>query len=60
MRHDIRHPAFEALIAPGTELQRFATNYRFVEGPGWHPSAEHLTFIDIAGDANKKPDDLQV
>lgn len=50
MPYDIRHPDFEAIIAPDATLNRLATGYEFVEGPAWHPHQGHLTFSDIAGD----------
>lgn len=50
MHYDIRHPDFEAIIAPDATLNRLATGYEFVEGPAWHPQQGHLTFSDIAGD----------
>ena len=50
MPYDIRHPDFEAIIAPGATMNRLATGYEFVEGPAWHPQQGHLTFSDIAGD----------
>lgn len=49
MQYDQRHPDFEAVLVPGAELKQLATGYEFVEGPAWHPVAQHLTFSDIAG-----------
>lgn len=41
-------PALDALIAPGTQIERVATGFRFTEGPMWR--AGRLWFSDLADD----------
>jgi len=40
-----------AIVDPGSEVQRLATGFRFVEGPSWHAAEEALYFSDIIGNA---------
>jgi len=41
-------PALDALIAPGTPIQRVATGFKFTEGPMWRQ--ERLWFSDLRDD----------
>jgi gluconolactonase len=41
-------PALDAVIAPGTQIERVATGFRFTEGPMWR--AGRLWFSDLADD----------
>jgi len=41
-------PALDAVIAPGTQIERVATGFKFVEGPMWREG--HLWFSDLVGD----------
>ncbi len=41
-------PALDALIAPGTTVERVATGFGFTEGPLWHDG--RLWFSDVSGD----------
>jgi gluconolactonase len=41
-------PALDALIAPGTTIERVATGFVFAEGPIWHDG--RLWFSDVKGD----------
>jgi len=41
-------PALDAVIAPGTQIVRVATGFRFTEGPMWR--AGRLWFSDLADD----------
>ncbi|MEP7064801.1 MAG: SMP-30/gluconolactonase/LRE family protein [Gemmatimonadota bacterium] len=38
-------PALEAIVAPGTPIERVATGFQFTEGPLWHPDG-YLLFSD--------------
>jgi gluconolactonase len=40
-------PALDAVIAPGTEIERVATGFQFTEGPMWREG--HLWFSDLVG-----------
>ena len=40
-------PALDALIAPGTPIEKVATGFRFTEGPMWREG--RLWFSDVAG-----------
>src|ERR1019366_1325428 len=40
-------PALDAVIAPGTQIERVATGFQFTEGPLWHSG--QLWFSDLAG-----------
>ena len=40
---------FEAIVAPGTEVQQVAAGFQFTEGPVWHPD-DYLLFSDIPAD----------
>jgi gluconolactonase len=46
--------ALDALIAPGTELQRLGEGYEFTEGPVWSTADQALYFSDIPGDVRWK------
>lgn len=35
------------IVADGTQLERVATGFRFLEGPVWHPGEKTLIFSDI-------------
>jgi gluconolactonase len=48
MRIDRLDPALDALIAPGTEIERIATGFTFTEGPLWREG--RLWFSDVRGD----------
>jgi gluconolactonase len=41
-------PALDAVIAPGTKIERVATGFRFTEGPMWR--AGRLWFSDLVAD----------
>lgn len=41
-------PALDAVIAPGTRIERVATGFAFTEGPMWR--AGRLWFSDVVGD----------
>jgi hypothetical protein len=41
-------PALDALIAPGTPIDKVAGNFTFTEGPMWHEG--RLWISDVAGD----------
>ncbi len=41
-------PALDAIIAPGTPIERVATGFGFTEGPLWHEG--RLWFSDVTGD----------
>ncbi|EQB32819.1 SMP-30/gluconolactonase/LRE family protein [Sphingobium ummariense] len=41
-------PALDAVIAPGTSIERVATGFSFTEGPLWHGGK--LWFSDVTGD----------
>src|SRR3546814_3180469 len=41
-------PAFDAIIAPDTPIERVATGFGFTEGPLWHEG--RLWFSDVNGD----------
>ncbi|MGK6319496.1 SMP-30/gluconolactonase/LRE family protein [Sphingomonas sp. DT-204] len=41
-------PALDAVIAPGTPIERVATGFGFTEGPMWHEG--RLWFSDVTGD----------
>jgi gluconolactonase len=40
-------PALDAVIAPGTQIERVATGFQFTEGPLWHHG--QLWFSDLTG-----------
>lgn len=40
-------PALDALIAPGTPIEKVATGFKFTEGPMWHEG--RLWFSDVVG-----------
>lgn len=40
-------PALDAVIAPGTQIERVATGFKFTEGPMWREG--HLWFSDLVG-----------
>jgi gluconolactonase len=40
-------PALNAIIAPGTRVERVASGFKFVEGPMWHQN--RLWFSDLVG-----------
>ena len=40
-------PALDAIIAPGTRIERVATGFKFVEGPMWRQG--RLWFSDLVG-----------
>lgn len=42
-------PALDALVAPGTQIMKLATGYKFLEGPLWH--GDELWFSDLSGDS---------
>lgn len=46
-----RDPRFDALVAPGAELERVASGFAWVEGPVWRPDPGALLFSDVAGNA---------
>ena len=39
------------LIDPGAEPETIADGFEFTEGPVWSFRHQHLTFVDLAGDA---------
>jgi len=41
-------PGIDAVIAPGTKIERVATGFTFTEGPLWHEN--RLWFSDVRGD----------
>ena len=41
-------PALDAVIAPGTQIERVATGFKFTEGPMWRGG--QLWFSDLVGD----------
>jgi gluconolactonase len=41
-------PALDAVIAPGTKIEKVATGFRFIEGPMWKEGK--LWFSDVKGD----------
>lgn len=41
-------PGLDAVIAPGTQIERVATGFSFTEGPLWHDG--RLWFSDVSGD----------
>lgn len=41
-------PALDAVLAPGTAIERVATGFLFTEGPMWHDG--RLWFSDVRGD----------
>jgi gluconolactonase len=48
MRIDRLDPGLDAVIAPGTEIERVATGFTFTEGPLWREG--RLWFADVRGD----------
>ncbi|MFW5712441.1 MAG: SMP-30/gluconolactonase/LRE family protein [Spirochaetia bacterium] len=44
-------PAGKGLFHPDYPFTQVAANFRFLEGPAWHPHEHHLTFSDIMGNA---------
>lgn len=40
-------PAFDQLIAPGTQLQKLASGFAWAEGPVWSKSGHFLLFSDV-------------
>jgi gluconolactonase len=40
-------PAFDQLIAPGTELEKLASGFAWAEGPVWSKSGKFLLFSDV-------------
>jgi gluconolactonase len=48
MRIDRLDPALDAVIAPGTEIEKVATGFTFSEGPLWREG--RLWFADVRGD----------
>ncbi len=44
-------PAGKDLFHPDYPFTQVAANFRFLEGPAWHPYEHHLTFSDIMGNA---------
>jgi len=47
-------PKLDALIAPGTAIERVATGFTFTEGPMWHDG--RLWFSDVNGDKMRAVD----
>ena len=41
-------PAFDALVAPGTVVEKVAGGFKFTEGPLWRPDGT-LWFSDVQG-----------
>ena len=41
-------PALDAVIAPGTKVEKVATGFLFIEGPMWRDGK--LWFSDVKGD----------
>jgi gluconolactonase len=44
-------PEGQNLFHPDYPFTQIATDFRFLEGPAWHPYEHHLTFSDIMGNA---------
>ena len=40
-------PALDAVIAPGTSIEKVASGFQFTEGPMWHDG--RLWFSDVVG-----------
>lgn len=51
MSIDLRDPRLNTLINPDATIECLGNDFRFTEGPIWHPQAKHVTFSDIP--ANK-------
>ena len=41
-------PALDALVAPGTDIEKVAGGFKFTEGPLWRPDGT-LWFSDVQG-----------
>src|SRR5690242_4575782 len=50
MEFEIREPHFREVIDEGSEFEKLATGFGFIEGPVWHAEARCLIFSDIPGD----------
>lgn len=42
-------PALDAVVAPGTRLERLAGGFTWAEGPVWIPDGRYLLFSDVPG-----------
>jgi gluconolactonase len=42
-------PGLDALIAPGTKIEKLAEGYQWSEGPVWIPKGRYLLFSDVPG-----------
>lgn len=46
-------PAFDALVAPGTQIEKIAEGFTFTEGPLWRPQGV-LWFSDVIGNVTRE------
>ena len=49
MAIQVRDPRLRDVIDENAALEQLAGDFRFTEGPIWHPLEKHLTFSDIPG-----------
>ena len=49
MAIEVRDERVRDVVDVGETLTRLAGDFRFTEGPIWHPAERHLTFSDIPG-----------
>ena len=45
----MRDPRLREVVDEAETLTQLAGDFRFTEGPAWHPAEKHLTFSDING-----------
>jgi gluconolactonase len=46
-------PRFDALVAPGTQIEKLAGGFTFIEGPIWRPHGA-LWFSDVVGNVTRQ------
>ena len=49
MKVEVRDSRLGQVLDPGSELERVATGFQFLEGPVWHRQGRYLVFSDILG-----------
>jgi gluconolactonase len=49
MNVEIRDERFRSMVGSDVEIERLASGFDFIEGPIWHPRAQHLIFSDMPG-----------
>ena len=49
MANQVRDGRLRGVVDESATLDQLAGDFRFTEGPIWHPREEHLTFSDIPG-----------